>query len=103
MMATLVDVFGAFGLTVSEKTFENYELADLTCPRNADNIHHNGTSIPADDFLCLPRGRDYGKFHVVSRDCPPDPCGFDKRQPLSGGVVRPPHGFAPPKNPDGEV
>ena len=59
MMATLVDVLGEFGLTHGRKT-GNYELADPTCPRNADNIHHNRVTIPVDDFIYLPQGRDYG-------------------------------------------
>ena len=68
MMATLVDVFGAFGLTVSGEKNRNHELADSACHRNANSIHHNGATIPSDDFLCLARGRDHGKFEVVSRD-----------------------------------
>ena len=67
-MMTLVDVFGAFGLAVSENPPGNYELANPLCPCNANSIHHNGATIPSDDFLCLPRGRDYGKFEVDSRD-----------------------------------
>ena len=66
MIATLVDVIDAFGPT-GEKN-GNYELADPACPCNANIIHHYGATIPSDDFLCLPRGRDYGKFEVVSRD-----------------------------------
>ena len=50
MMATLVDVFGAFGITGSEKTPGNYELADPACHRNANSIHHNGAKIPSDDL-----------------------------------------------------
>ena len=67
-IVTLVDVFGAFGLTVSEKSPGNYELADPACHRNANSIHHNEATIPSDEFLCLPWGRDYGKFEFVSRD-----------------------------------
>ena len=67
MMATLVDVFGEFGLTHVRKN-GNYELADPTCPRNTDSIHHNGATIPADYFFYLSRGSDRGKPEVISRD-----------------------------------
>ena len=63
MMATVVHV-GAFDLTVT-KIVGNFELDAPICPRNAYSIHHNGATIPADYFLCLPRWRDYGKSKVI--------------------------------------
>ena len=46
----MVEVFGAFGLTVSRKN-GNYELADPAWPRNANSIHHNRATILSDDFF----------------------------------------------------
>ena len=67
MKATLVDVFGEFGLTHVRKN-GNYELADPTYPCNADSVHHNGATIPADNFFYVSRGSDRGKPEIISRD-----------------------------------
>ena len=48
MMAIFVDVFGAFGLTVS----------DPTCTGEADNLQRNGAAVPPDHLVHLPGGLD---------------------------------------------
>ena len=67
MMVPLVDILGEFGLTHGRKT-GNYELADPTYPRNADNFHRNGATIPVDNLFYLSRGSDRGKPEVIRRD-----------------------------------
>ena len=80
----------------------NYELPEPICPRNANCIHHNRATIPAHDFLVY-LGGAIKESSRLSAVIPSDSCGLDELQPLSGGVVRLPHGFARPKNPDSEV
>ena len=47
MMANLVDVSGAFGLTVSQKKTETMSLPDPTCARSSDRAQRNGVNDTA--------------------------------------------------------
>lgn len=85
---TLIDAFGVFGITVSEKK-GNYYLLIPNTPATLIGNHLNGATIPADYFLCLPRGRDSGKHEVIILKRPRDPSGLDELQPLSGRFDHP--------------
>ena len=67
VMVTLVDVFGTLGLTVSENP---PETMSLPIPHaTVTPIAFTTTGQQYGQTTCfLPRGREYGKFEVVSRD-----------------------------------
>lgn len=72
MIKTLVDDFGTFD--------RDYKLADLTCPRKADNTNRNGEETLADHFFIFLGGDDYRKPDAVSRNLSLDLHGLDDLQ-----------------------
>ena len=54
MMAVFVEVFGTFGLTISEsKTETMYVYADPACTGNDDSLQRHGATVPPDNLLHL--------------------------------------------------
>ena len=55
MMAVFIEVFGAFGLTISEsKTETMYVHADPARTGNEDSLQRHGATVPPDNLLHLP-------------------------------------------------
>lgn len=69
--------------SLKEEWYGDYELTDPTCHRNADRIHHNGRTIPADYLYFLPRGLHHEKPEVIPWGWLPDSRRLDGLVPTN--------------------
>ena len=53
MMAAFVEIFGAFGLTISREQNGDHAYADSACTGNADSVQRHGVTVPPDNLLLL--------------------------------------------------
>lgn len=95
-LETIMDSWYRRSVRPHAQKSRNYELAEPTCPRNADSVHRNRAIIPT-DCIYLPRECDCKKPDVIGRDWLPYTCGLDGLWSLSDGAVRPLHCTTRPK------
>ena len=53
MMAVFVDVFGTFGLTISESKTETMCISISACTGKEDSLQRHGAAVPPDNVLHL--------------------------------------------------
>ena len=86
MMTVFVEVFGTFGLTISDSKTETM------CTGNDDSPQRYGARVPPDNHLRLFGMHSDCNPKPVRRDRPADSRGLDGLQTLHAGAVRQPEG-----------
>ena len=93
MMAVFVEVFGTFGLTVSESKTETMCMPIPRAPATKIVVNATGQQYRQTTSFIYLRGTVTETPNLsVRRDQPADPRGVDGLQALHAGAVRPPEG-----------
>ena len=85
VMAVFVEVFGAFGLTISWEQHGDHVYDDSACAGNADSRQRYGVTVPPDNLLQLFQEHRHRNPKPFGLDRPAGSCGVGELQDNTSG------------------